>query len=133
MAPSSDPRDYLGEVRKRNELRREARLPLLDETGEADRLRQLDVGAAFANFFAHLMLPHNIRWDRPPSSWSESMGRIGPQRRAEDRMRPEVDRQWAAILEAGTWSEWLHRSDARPLSSTVWIPNDITPADVGHQ
>jgi hypothetical protein len=42
---------------------------------------------------------------------------------------PEVDRQ-PAELRAGTWSEWLHRSDAQPLSSTLWIPNDITPADV---
>ena len=44
-------------------------------------------------------------------------------------MGPEVDRQ-RAELRAGTWSEWLHRSDAQPLSSTLWIPNDITPADV---
>jgi hypothetical protein len=59
------------------------------------------------------------------------MGRMGPQRRAEERIKPEVDRKWAAVLEAGTWSEWLNRSDARPISTTVWIPNDIAPADRG--
>ncbi len=35
----NDPRDYFGEVQKRNELRREARLPLLDMG-----LRQPDYG-----------------------------------------------------------------------------------------
>jgi hypothetical protein len=35
----NDPRDYFGEVQKRNELRREARLPSL-----MWRLRQLDYG-----------------------------------------------------------------------------------------
>jgi hypothetical protein len=127
----NDPRDYFGEVQKRNELRREARLPLLDVEAETARLRRLDLGAAYANFFAHLMVPHNVKWDRPPTSWSESMGRMGPQRRAEERIKPEVDRKWAAVLEAGTWSEWLNRSDARPISTTVWIPNDIAPADRG--
>jgi hypothetical protein len=127
---SNDPRDYFGEVRKRNELRREARLPLLDMEAETARLRRLDLGAAYANFFAHLMVPHNVKWDRPPTSWLESMGRMGPQRRAEEKMKPEVDRQWAAVLEAGTWSEWLDRSDVQPISSTVWTSKDITPSDV---
>ena len=30
------------------------------------------------------------------------MGRMGPQRRAEERIKPEVDRKWAEVLEAGT-------------------------------
>jgi hypothetical protein len=94
---SSDPRDYIGAVLRRNELRREARLPLLDVEAETARLRRLDLGAAYANFFAHLMVPHNVKWDRPPSSWSESMGRMGPQRRAEERIRPEVDRRWVEV------------------------------------
>jgi hypothetical protein len=127
---STDPRDYIGVVFERNELRREARLPLLDMEAETARLRQLDLNAAYANFFAHLMVPHNVKWDRPPTSWSESMGRIGPQRRAEEKMKPEVDRKWAEVLERGTWSEWLGRSDVRPISSTVWAPKDITPSDV---
>ena len=63
----NDPRDYFGEVRKRNELRREARLPLLDMETETARPRRLDLGAAYANFFAHLMVPHNVKWDRPPT------------------------------------------------------------------
>src|SRR5215207_1479282 len=95
----NDARDYFGEVRKRHELRREARLPLLDVEAEDARLRQLDLNAAYANLFAHLMEPHNVKWDRPPTSWSESMGRIGPQRRAEKKMKPEVDRKWAEVLE----------------------------------
>jgi hypothetical protein len=126
----NDPRDYVGAVFKRNELRREARLPLLDVEAETVRLRHLDLGAAYANFFAHLMVPYNVKWDRPPTSWSESMGRIGRQRRAEEKMKPEVDRRWAEVLERGTWSEWLHRSDAQPTSSTVWTLKDITPPDV---
>ena len=126
----NDPRDYFGVVSKRNALRREARLPLLDVEAETARLRRLDLGAAYANFFAHLMVPYNVKWDRPPTSWSESMGRMGPQRRAEARMKPEVDRKWAEVLERGTWSEWLHRSNAQPISSTVWAPKDITASDV---
>ena len=126
----NDARDYFGEVRKRHELRREARLPLLDVEAEGARLRQLDLNAAYANLFAHLMEPHNVKWDRPPTSWSESMGRIGPQRRAEKKMKPEVDRKWAEVLQAGTWSEWLDRSNVQPISSTVWTPKDITPSDV---
>ena len=62
---STDPRDYIGVVFERNELRREARLPLLDMEAETARLRQLDLNAAYANFFAHLMVPHNVKWDRP--------------------------------------------------------------------
>jgi hypothetical protein len=58
------------------------------------------------------------------------MGRMGPQRRAEEKMKPEVDRQSAGVLEAGTWSEWLDRSNVQPISSTVWTPKDITPPDV---
>jgi hypothetical protein len=58
------------------------------------------------------------------------MGRMGPQRRAEERIKPEVDRKWASVLEAGTWSEWLHRSNVQPISSTVWTPKDITAFDV---
>jgi hypothetical protein len=127
----NDPRDYFGEVQKRNALRREARLPLLDEEVETARLRRLDLGAAYANFSAHLMVPYNVKWDRPPTSWSESMGRMGPQRRAEEKMKPEVDRKWAEVLDAGTWSEWLHRSNVQPISSTVWMSKDITPSDVG--
>jgi hypothetical protein len=124
MAEYSDPRDYRGEVRKRNELRREARLPLLDEAAEIARLRQLDLDTAYANFFAHMMVPHNVRWERPPSSWSESMARIGLQRRAEERIKPEVEQKWEEIVRAGRWSEWLKRSDARPLSTTVWASSE---------
>jgi hypothetical protein len=39
----NDPRDYVGLVSKRNELRREARLPLLDVEAETARLRRLDL------------------------------------------------------------------------------------------
>ena len=46
----NDPRDYFNEVQKRNELRREARLPLLDVEAETARLRQFDLNAAYANF-----------------------------------------------------------------------------------
>ena len=95
---------------------------LLDLEAETARLRRLDLGAAYANFFAHLMVPHNVKWDRPPTSWSESMGRMGPQRRAEERMKPEVDRKWAEVLDRGTWGEWLDRSNVQPISSTVWTP-----------
>ena len=122
--------DYESEVRKRNEIRREAHLPLLNEEAEVARLKQLDLDTAFANFFAHEMEPYNVKWDRPPTSWSESMARMGAQSRAEAKMRPEVDRKRAEILQNGTWVEWLDRSDAQPVSSSVWVPDDITPADV---
>jgi hypothetical protein len=56
------------------------------------------------------------------------MGRIGSQR--QERIKPEVDRKWAEVLERGTWSEWLDRSNVQPISSTVWTPEDITPPDV---
>jgi hypothetical protein len=108
---SEHPRDYEAEVRQRNDLRREAQLPLLDVEAEAARLRQLDLGTAYENFFAHEMTPYKVRWDRPPTSWSESMARMGPQCRAEERMAPEIDRKWAEVVRAGTWAEWLDRSD----------------------
>jgi hypothetical protein len=114
-AHPNDPRDCFGEVQKRNELRREARLPLLDLEAETARLRRLDLGAAYANFFAHLMVPHNVKWDRPPTSWSESMGRMGPQRRAEERMKPEVDRKWARL-----GSHSLTRLPQRRSSRSSW-------------
>jgi hypothetical protein len=45
MTGKSDlPRDYEAEVRQRNELRREAQLPLLDVAAELARLQQLDLG-----------------------------------------------------------------------------------------
>jgi hypothetical protein len=58
------------------------------------------------------------------------MGRMGPQRRAEERIKPEVDRKWAEILETRRWGEWLDRPDVQPISSTVWTPKDITASDV---
>ena len=60
----NDTRDYVGAVLKRNELRREACLPLLDVEAETARLRRLDLGAAYVNFFAHLMVPHNVEWNK---------------------------------------------------------------------
>ena len=112
MASSSDSaRDYEGDVRQRNELRREAQLPLLDLEAEVARLRQLDLDTAYENFFAHKMTPHKVRWDRLPTSWSESMGRMGAERPAEERMGPEIDRKWVEIVRAGTWAEWLDRAD----------------------
>ena len=39
------------------------------------------------------------------------MGRMGAERRAEERMAPEIDRKWAEIVRAGTWAEWLDRAD----------------------
>ena len=48
MASRSDcARDYEGEIRQRNELRREAQLPLLDVEAEVARLQQLDLGTAY--------------------------------------------------------------------------------------
>ena len=131
MASSSDcARDYEGDVRQRNELRREAQLPLLDLEAEVARLQQLDLDTAYENFFAHEMMPHNVRWDRPPASWAESMGRMGAERRAEERMAPEIDRKWAEIVRAGTWVEWLEGTKVEPASFSVWTPEDLTPADV---
>ena len=106
-----DPRDYEAEVRERNDVRHKAQLPLLDAKAEAARLRQLDLDTAYENFFAHEMTPHIVRWARPPTSWAESMARMGAERRAEERMGPEIDRKWAEIVRAGTWAKWLHRSD----------------------
>jgi hypothetical protein len=57
-------------------------------------------------------------------------GRMGAERRAEERMAPEIDRKWAEIVRAGTWAEWINRSDAVPASFSVWTPEDLTPADV---
>ena len=131
MTGKSDlPRDYEAEVRQRNELRREAQLPLLDVEAEVARLQQLDLGTAYENFFAHEMTPHIVRWDRPPTSWAESMARMGAERRAEERMGPEIDRKWAEVVQAGTWAEWLDRSNAEPASFSVWTPEDLAPADV---
>ena len=123
-------RDYEAEVRQRNDLRREAQLPLLDVEAEATRLRQLDLGTAYENFFAHEMTPHIVRWDRPPTSWAESRGRMAGERRAEEAMAPEIDRKWAEIVQAGTWVEWLKGTKAEPASFSVWTPEDLTPADV---
>jgi hypothetical protein len=50
-------RDYEAEVRKRNELRREARLPLLDIGVESARLEELYLDTAYGNFFAHAIKP----------------------------------------------------------------------------
>ena len=131
MASRSDSaRDYEGDVRQRNELRREAQLPLLDLEAEVVRLRQLDLDRAFENFFAHEMTPHTVRWDRLPTSWAESMGRMAGERRAEEAMAPEIDRKWAEIVQAGTWAEWLEGTKAEPASFSVWPPEDLTPADV---
>jgi hypothetical protein len=105
------PGDYEGEVRQRNDLRRQAQLSLLDLEAEVARLQQLDLDTAYENFFAHEMTPYKVRWDRPPTSWAESRGRMGAERRAEEAMAPEIDRKWAKIVQAGTWVEWLHRSD----------------------
>jgi hypothetical protein len=85
---------------------------------------------AYTNFFAHQMAGHAVKWDRPPTSWSESMARMGAERRAEEAMAPEIDRLWDEIVQAGTWSEWLERSDAEPVSFQVWTPKDITSANV---
>ena len=76
------------------------------------------------------MTPHNVAWDRSPKCWAESMGRMGPQRRAEERMAPEIDQKWAEIVKAGTWAEWLHRFRAEPPSFSLWTPEDPIPADV---
>jgi hypothetical protein len=120
-------RDYEGDVRQRNEVRHKAQLPLLDVEAEAARLRQLDLDRAYENFFAHEMTPYKVRWDRPPTSWAESMGRMGAERRAEERMAPEIDRKWAEVVQAGTWVEWLEETKAEPASFSVWPPEDLTP------
>jgi hypothetical protein len=97
---------------------------------EVIRLKQIDLDTAYESFFAHKMTPHIARWDRPPTSWAESMGRMGAERRAEEAMAPEIDRKWVEIVRTGAWAEWLDRSDAEPASFSVWTPEDITPPDL---
>ncbi len=55
---------------------------------------------------------------------------MGAERRAEERMAPEIDQKWAEIVQAGTWAEWLEGTKAEPASFSVWTPEDLTPADV---
>ena len=38
--------------------------------------------------------------------------------------------EMAEIVRAGTWAEWIDRSDAEPASFSVWTPEDITPPDL---
>jgi hypothetical protein len=123
-------RDYEVEMRKRNELRGEARLPLLDVGAEAARLEEIDLETAYANFFAHQMVGHAARWDQPTTSMMTALTRMGQERRAEEALAPEINRRWAEVVEAGTWVEWLDRTDAEPVSFQVWTPKDITSAHV---
>ncbi len=123
-------RDYEAEVRRRDELRREARLPLLDVEAEAARLEEIDLDTAYGNFFAHQMVGHAVQWDQPTTSMMTALARMGQERRAEEAMAPEIDRRWAEVVEAGTWAEWLDRSDAEPVSFQVWTPEDITSTNV---
>jgi hypothetical protein len=48
-----------------------------------------------------------------------ALARMGHERRAEEAIAPEIVRKWAEMVQAGTWVEWLHRSDAEPASFSV--------------
>jgi hypothetical protein len=93
----TDEADVIHLTERRNRDRKAAGLPLIDVEAELQKARRQAEERAFCAFKEAWLKPFleaDQHYNKPPTSWSEAMGRQGRYRKIEDRELPAIQKAW---------------------------------------